>query len=704
MAYTPYYNISFQNEQIRTAEVVISKKDGAPVDVLSLKAVDLSFTDNGDTDEKDNWLVIRKMELQIDIPQGSPVTWESFISDDYLDWKVYCTIDGHPWFEGFIVPDEGFAPFLDPPYTITVQATNGLALLKNTPLVDVNGDDFVSNNSLIKYIAGALKQTGLELPIRVYCSILNISMLNKGNGLEYDMFSQTFLDYRGFRKSATTFTSCHEALQSILKKFCVLEYWNGMWQITCLQDRQAVPGDWFYVDYDANGDNPVGAQVTENYGQVGKSMGIYPINETQEISSKFAVKSTRTFYNYTIFPELYNNEGLSRLGPIIPGISGDILDVDDEDGDGDTSEVIGTYQGYELSGWVHKKNLLGEVDAITNAYIRVEKDLFDRETSRFYVVERDATAPVDVSILNYIRPANSDFYVKKGDKFDISITAKLDVDVSTIFNTCSILIFTGGSTSDPNNYWRLNEFGWFQQSAPTASAWAQFSGGDLDLADWQTLSQNQVTIPVDGVLMILLNDGFSGANEGHFKDLKITYYIFVGGSYFQATGDYWLRSQDKTYPNKEDEEIFMSDGLRRITKGAMLFINGSVDALTDPTWYRFNEISDPNPGGVLRHFKELINIGAFNDRWRRFYKIEGDWDGLNYIPENDQLNPQPFGFHRKYQFSDMGPERYFVPVTPVKYDIGKGWINLTFEEVYVTTSDGTQLGDSSTFDYIFNES
>lgn len=696
MGYTPYYRVKVTNEQQREIEVIISRKDGAPVDILDFDSPDLFFTDNGEENEKSNWIVIRQMELVIDIPVGSPVTWESFISDDYLDWMVVATIDGLPWFHGFLVPDEGSAPFLDQPYSITIKATNGLALLKNTPLVDSNGQEFSGNDTLIKYIAGALKQTGLELPIRVSCSFFYSSMLNKGDGLEYDMFSQAFLDYRTFLSTSSSFVDCYRALEIILKKFCVLEYWNGYWQITCLADRQQVPGDMYIVDYDANGDNPVGQQVTENYGQVGKSNAIYPINESQAISSKFAVKSTKTIYNYNVVKNLYNNEGIERLGTLIPGKSGDLTDPD-------TSEVIGSWQGYELVGWVHKKNLLAEVDPVTDAYIRVEKDLFNRESSRFYVVERDPSSPVDASILNYIRPSISAFYVKKGDKLDVAITAKLDNDISTIFNTSSVLIFTGGDVADPNNYWRLNQFGWFQQSTPTASAWAQFPGSDLDLSEWQTLTQSGISIPVDGVLLILLNDGFSGANEGHFKDLRLTYYIYVGGSYFSAKGDYWLRAQNKSFPNTEEEEVFISDGLRRITAGALLFINDTVNSLTDPSWYRFYQIGDPNPSGTLSHFKELINIGAFNDRWRRFFKVEGDWDGLNYTPENDQLNIQPFGFHRKYQFADMGPQRYFVPVTPVKYDVGRGWINLTFEEVFLNTADGQQLGDSSKFDYIFNE-
>lgn len=707
MAYTLTYTANFSNEKNQEVLISIFRKDGlAPTEVVNFDVVKFDLTDNGEAETVYNWIYTRQLDLALWIPDQSPVSWETFIASEYDDWMITATIDGNKYFDGFIIPEEGEGPFQDQPYEIIVRATVGLALLKEVELVDVNGEKFTGDNTLIDYIAGALKQTGLELPIRIYCTILFGNHQNKGGGLEYDMFSQTYLDCRTFLKDAVTFVSCHDALKTILDGFCSLEYWNGMWQIVFLGDKQSVPGDWFFVDRDANGQNPTGAKVTENHAQVGKGVDVYAINETQVASSVFAVRSTKSTYRYEVFDNLVPNDGIGTLGPLIPGLSGDVLDVNDEDNDGNTSEVIGTYQGYELEGWVHKKKFFAEVDPVTKAYIKSEKDLYGREISRYYVVERDATSPVDVSSLNYIRNSVYNFYVKSGDRIDISITAKLNSDISTIFGACALLLFTGGDVTDPTRYYWLDPFGTFRNINPAVGAinpgWAQFSGSDLDLSKWQTQSLTNINIPADGTLIVKLQDSFSGsATEAHFKDLKLTYYIFVGGSYFSAKGDYWIRLQDKKLLNVYDEQVYISDSPRRITKGALIFKNETVDYNTDPEWYRFYQIGNINPSGVYTHFKKLLNLAQYNLAYRRFYKIEGDFDGLNYSPENDGITRYPHGFHKRYRFVDMAEPREFVLTSPLKYDVVRGWINAKFVEVYKDSADGTQVGDSESFNYLF---
>jgi len=707
MAYTLYYTADFNNENRQDVHVRFYKKDGDVVEVESYpiaREVDCTTTDNGEDETKDNWIVIRQIVMGLFLGINDSVTWETFVSSQSDEWLIVVDVDGQPVFEGFIVPDEGEGPFLDKPYVLSVKATNNLALLKNIPLSDVEGNDFTGDHTLIEYIAGALQKTLLNLPIRVRCNILYGSMLNKADGLQNDMFNQTYLNYRTFKKDPATFISCYDALKFILAEFCILEYWNGMWQITCLADRQAVPGDYYYVDYDSNGENPVGAQDTENFGLVGKSQDIYPIHADAMISCTRFVKSVKTSFPYIIVPDLHNNEGLRRLGDTIPGITGPVLDIYDDDKDEDLTEVVGSYQGHELVGWVHKKQFLDEVDPITNAYIRVDKDLNDKEVTRYYVVERDDTTPVDGATLNYIRNANTDFYVKAGDKIDVAVSGRLNHNIPEIWGACSILIFTGGDPTDDANYWNLNPFGQFQTSGgATALGWAQFNGDNVDLLQWQTASFNDCLIPVNGILIIKLQAGFppGDATEAHFRELRIGYKIFMGGGYFEAKGDYWLTEKNIGTLNITEDTVLISDAPRRILKGAMIFKNDTEDDLTTPGWYRFNTVSSPNPTSQGDDFKEILNKAKYNDQYRRFYTIRGSFDGLTFGPENNQLNKQPIGFHMRFRFEDWVPHRLFVIVPPLKMNFGTGDIEATFEEVYLNSGDGTQTGDSQTFGYSF---
>lgn len=710
MAYTPYYTANFNNEQNLLVEVTISKKDGATVDVVNLEVVDLTFTDNGETQDKLNWVIIRQLELVLAITAGDPVTWETFVADDYTDWKITAMIDAMPYFEGWLMPDEGSAPFLDPPYDITIKATSGLALLKDKDLVDINGAKFNDDNSLISYIAGALKQTGLSLPIRTRCSYLYTSMLNFGDGL--NMFSQAYLNYGTMLNDATTFKSCYDALRVILGGFCVLEYWNGMWQITCLADRQYVPGDWFYVDYDANGENPVCAQELENYAQVGKAVDIYPINENQEISTHFAAREVKTKFTFETVPELPKNNKFER-GTFLS--EGDQPDEEDSDGDGNTSEIIGKYKLYTVDDWD-----IGQVDLFDapgftlsapegNTYIRRIYNNYGIETKREILMETPTSAGTGDEKWMRCKPIE----VRIGDILRLRFSKRYDNDITSGGDTFTIvarvyLVLPGGGST----YYSLTNVidgisgskgKWVLEAGTPPNFISIDYAADQDSRKYSSIDVETIPVPANGTLYIALagrpDPGTVGARQ-FFTDFNLEYLPFISNGYLQVKGSYWQRTQAKTYPDKVEQEVMISDTLKPVLKGTLRFVNDSVNVETDGNWYRFHSIATPNPDNEHRQFLELLSIGQFNDVHRRMYRISGDFDGLTYAPENDQLSKQPIGFHKKYRFVDMTSVHDFVLVPPLKMNVGRGWIEANFEEVSAGDADGTTTG-TGTFNYQF---
>ncbi|WP_276483554.1 hypothetical protein [Paraflavitalea pollutisoli] len=712
MAYTLYYTANFNDEANRLVEVSIFRKDGAPIDVVNIDTVDLSFTDNGETQDKYNWIIMRQLELILSVDTDTPITWETFVADDYTDWKITVLIDSMPFFEGWIMPDEGSAPFLDPPYDITIKATNGLALLREKDLVDVNGIKFNDDNSLISYIAGALKQTGLELPIRTRCSYLFASMLNKGNGLEYDMFSQAFLNYGTFLSDATTFNSCFDSLKRILNGFCVLEYWNGMWQITCLADRQYVPGDWFYVDYDANGENSTGAQELENYAQVGKSVDIYPINENQEISSQFAANEVKTVFKFEINPELPKNNKFDR-GDFVS--EGPQPDEEDNDGDGNTSEIIGTYKLYDVADWD-----IGQVDLFDapafilsapegNTYIRRIYNPYGIETKREILMETPTSSGTGDEKWMRSKPIP----VRLGDILRIRLGKRYDTDFTgggssfTIVARAYIILPGGGTT-----YYSLTNVVdgvsggkgvWILEAGTPPNFLAIDYVEDQNSTKYATIDVETLPIPVNGTFYIAFagrpDPGTVGARQ-FFTDFNLEYLPFISNGYLQVQASTWTRTQAKTFPDKIEHNVQISDTVKPVLKGSLLFVNDLVNVETDGNWYRFHSIATPNPTDEHRQFTELLNIGQFNDAYRRMYKISGDFDGVTYAPDNDQLSKKPIGFHKTYRFVDMTSPRDFVLVPPLKINVGRGWIEANFQEVSAGDSDGTQTG-TGTFNYKF---
>jgi len=697
MAYSATYKVHFTNEQNQEVLATIYKKDGptvSPVPEYMCSSFELSDKSEGQT-KYDSTIITRELTLSIWSDINDAITWETFITAEHDEWKIVVLVDGLKYFEGFITPDEGNALFQDKPYEVIIRATNGLSLLKDIKLVDINGAQFTGDHTLIKIIAGALKQTLLDLPIRVRCGYFNTQMNDKADGLNYDMFAQTQLNYRTFQASPTTFVSCYDALMLILDKFCRLEYWNGYWQIKAVGELQfvAAVGD-YYVDYDSNGDNPVGAKETENHGQIGKAVDIYPINEDQQIYSRFAIKSAKTIYNYEVWLELPKNNKFER-GTAIPGSTGTVYQTD-ENGD-DTATVIGTYQDYTIPDWdngtFNNPPLLPPIDS---AWRRSSYNQFGIEINREIVISKSTTNT------QVIQSEGLPVYV--GDKVSLSLDFKLSFNFGAQLTIAVATVYIVPNAGGNYYFWRdgagvTNR--WRRNGAAVESIFLEYADGTDHTKIYKSVNLTSQPIPVDGTMYIQLINVMDNntPNMAFFRNFDFQYYPFISGGYIQVKGDYWFRDQNKVFPDVAEDEVKISDSPKKLLKGALLF----GGQLTTPTWYRYGYVPFP----ILfesRHFKELLNIARFNNSYRRMYALEGTFNGLNFSPQNNQLVKYPIGFHKRYRLMDITPKRDFVLVPPMKMDLIKGWVNLNLVEVINTanTDDGQQLGSHQSFNYIFD--
>lgn len=707
MAYELYYTAHFDNEESQLTEVFIYKKDAAPPDAVEdYELLECETSDQSEGQSKFECIITRELLFTVFVTDDQSITWETFIASEHDEWKVEMLVDGQYYFQGFITPDEGNAPFQDKPYEVTFRATNGLTLLKGTALSDVNGDEFDADHALIEYIAGAAKKLGLDLPIRIYCGYFHLAMQNKGDSLDNDMFQQTDLNYRTFQKDPTTFVSCYDALKIILDKFCTVEYWNGMLLISCIAEKQYNPNPdgRYYVDYDSDGVVTGSGIDTDNHGRIGKQMDLYPINETQHIFSKFAIKSAKTKYPYKPWPELPKNNKFERGTQFDTGNQVDTYDTDD---DGNTAEIIGTYFLYDIPDWTtgsfsFSAPEYAALPAFATAnpdtvYRKTVKNQYGVELYREIYIEHDATSGE-----RWLQ--SEGIPVRIGDKFSMGFDWRFENAISAINPAVAsiyIISNSGAKYSLRQDVGAANDIpNWAEMSSPIiehlysekmSPEFTEFSGFTLSLDKFPP-------VPVEGTMyLVFVHAEFSSpANKMIIRSFDFKYYPFIANGYQEVKGDYWFRTQSAVYPDVVDEEVGISDSPSKILQGALLFNN----QLTDPAWYRHGPVSDPNVLEEQRHFKELLNIGWFNHAYRRMYALSGDFNGLNWSPDNDSGNKRPVGFYAKYREVDMTSVRDFVLVPPLKMDIATGRINANLIEVFNSSSDGTQTGTAE-FKLIF---
>src|SRR5690606_16286927 len=104
---------------------------------------------------------IRGSVLTINLEANKDLTFEELYAEEERTNKVTYTRAGNVEFVGFLKPDGFFQDIVNNAWEISIEATDGLGMLKSLSYIEQGG----SFDSEIKIISKALARTGLELNI-----------------------------------------------------------------------------------------------------------------------------------------------------------------------------------------------------------------------------------------------------------------------------------------------------------------------------------------------------------------------------------------------------------------------------------------------------------------------------------------------------------------------------------------------------------
>lgn len=686
MAYVPYYTCNFHNELNELVEITIYKKDGDPDTVpVNYPCTNCELSRRGDNDDVFDTIITSELTFKMFIAHNdTSIDWETIMVSGNDEYKIHMDIDGQPVFDGFLVPDEGATDFQDKPYELTFKCTDGLRLLQQVALTEIDGNPFDCGtddgnvNDLMAYVCTCLGKLNLGLQIRFYCNIFEESFPNRSVSVESDAFNNAKTERRAFSKDVNTMKSCWDVLQAILYGFR-LSYWDGMWVIQRIGELQYLPGSNYYTQYNADRSLVDGASQidTEGYAQIGKNEMIYPVNVNQLRSARFAAKTVKHTFPYNVWEEIPANNKFDRGTFFDTGDQPDTYDSDDDD---DTSEIIGIYKRYTPDCWTYGKNSKGGFpNLFTTTALGLRRSVSNNygiEVYRQIELEAEVTGNSLFCVL-----MSAPVPITKGDKVGISFQYRVETDggLTGISASYVFIVPDGGGPIlylDNNNGVKTDECLW---EAVTGNLQLQFNGADPTL--FFTFSANSVPAPVSGKLYFALHGGNTAIYGNKiFKDFNITYIPFINGGYLPITGHYWLRTNPGIFQDAIDLPTGISNTLNKIIKGSLLRLDG--ETLTK-SWYREGLTE-------IRDYQELINLALYNLKYRRFWKIEGDFKGTTYKPENE--SPRPFSFHKLYRFMDISEEKYFMACTPYRLNILTGIFSGNFIEVKDANipGDGTQ--------------
>lgn len=147
-----------------------------------------------------------------------------------------------------ILPQQYQEEYKAPPYYVSLQATDGLPEIKNSYLIQPDGQKYYGTISLIKLVAHCLSPIKLNLPIRVACNLYAVDMDQTDSD---DPFDQAYIDFECFYLAEKEPT-LDFVLKSVLDAFgCRITQWEGRWNIVRVEEMLAT---YDYRDFDANGE------------------------------------------------------------------------------------------------------------------------------------------------------------------------------------------------------------------------------------------------------------------------------------------------------------------------------------------------------------------------------------------------------------------------------------------------------------------
>jgi len=200
---------------------------------------------------------------------------EDLYTENEREFLVEIFRNGTLIWSGFIIPDGCQESFTFAPYVISVNAVDGLGLLKNLSYVQNDGNFYLGKQSFIEVIEACLVR--LDAPSLVLNTCVNIYETSMTQGDSYDPLDMAYVNAERYLKDDQfTPMNCEDVLRSILEEWtAVMIQSGGEWYIY-RPTELAVDGDLVfrrYLDGYRIYDQPT---VTENLDLVlgGESEGI----------------------------------------------------------------------------------------------------------------------------------------------------------------------------------------------------------------------------------------------------------------------------------------------------------------------------------------------------------------------------------------------------------------------------------------------
>lgn len=286
MAYYNKYKITFATKTSKTAYLYLQEDLVSAPTVIEYLGVDLSlqYIPNGD-------------EIYEPI-YASQLSCTMDVTDDLANIPDFVTVNDRKYFaklylgadlewSGYTLSDNVEISYSTGRKQLAFTCVDGLGILRNIPLEISNvGNRTNDTRSALDYILTSLN--ALDFPttpnLVTVCSYYADNMNDRGDGTQYEPFSQTYLPLRTFKNDDYTFETSYEVLEKLVKSFgCRLFQAGGKWWIVSVNEFANTNN--YFTEYSylgavvSSGSNLNTLSTIQGY--TGNTSGLYFINNEQ---------------------------------------------------------------------------------------------------------------------------------------------------------------------------------------------------------------------------------------------------------------------------------------------------------------------------------------------------------------------------------------------------------------------------------------
>lgn len=560
-----------------------------------------------DTIEEDKFKdVIRHKRAEIKFFSSIGVSMATFAAGEDNRWYVVITIRGkYTLFIGHLNQDDIREPFLDPEInTVTLTAVDGLKALYTIPLTKPDGTNPRGINRIIEYIHWCLLKTGLNLLIY---SMNNVRPYYTTE----QMYQKNYIEAKSWEEEINESISCGEVLEKILGYNSFLSQRDGKWWI-CNVDEFESSDQYVTIYSDAV---KVSEETWDLTKQIGFNENMFLSQEISEVGILRPRKFVSLEYPFEYPSEIVNNIDFER---------------------GDLIGIISIPGGaaYEIDDWSYARHSPNGAAAATpadgSAYIvRMFEDGYEKE--RYVLINPiTTTAP-------YASLKSDPVEIMQGDR----ITIGIDFRWASTFDAVNANPIAVELVADDGTYYYLHTVGkWSQypvagtQILPLNYA---FSASNVDKTEWYSISVNSERAPKSGKIYVYINNRASGGSgiNMYVQNLQLTYQPLINGSYMKYRSQEHRVTQDGTYAANISEDVHVSDGVKKLFKGALqhrLELGGvelDIWVLSD-SFYAGHVYPLGLPGGVDPHpYGHMQAFSVWNQVNRQFRLFEVNVQGLD---------------------------------------------------------------------------